>query len=250
MKSIQPDQPDSVGAIENHHRAIWAKPFLKEIYSRFYAELQSALPAGIHGAVIEVGAGAGFLKNRLPGLVSGDILPSRFIDVCFDAQQLPFRPGCLKGILMLNVFHHLPAAAGFLMDAVRCLAPGGVIAMIEPWMTAGSHVIYKLLHHEATEKGQPGWNFASSGPLSGANQALAWIVFERDRMIFNRRFPNLKIEAIRLHTPLRYLASGGLSHRFSAPLAWYRPMLRLEERARPLRRHLAMFATVILRRLP
>jgi SAM-dependent methyltransferase len=239
---------DSVSSLEGHYQAIRNKPFLRRLYTDFYRDLRQALPGGIHGPVVEIGAGAGFLRNHLPGLIAGDILPTRFIDVCFDAQRLPFQPNRLKGILMLNVFHHLPSAVTFLSDAARCLMPGGVIAMIEPWMTAGSHWVYRLFHHEATEKGQSGWDFESSGPLSGANQALAWIVFQRDRADFDRRFPTLRIETVRLHTPLRYLASGGLSHPFSAPLACYAPMLRLEQQAHCLRRCLSMFATIVVKR--
>jgi hypothetical protein len=120
--------------------------------------------------------------------------------------------------------------------------------MIEPWITVWSYLIYKLLHHEATDISQRGWDFESSGPLSGANPALPWIVFQRDRFLFERIFSNLRIEAIRLHTPLRYLASGGLSYTATAPLSWYGPLVRLETRAQPLRRGFAMFATIILRR--
>ncbi len=239
---------DSVSSLEDHFLAIRSKPFLRRLYTDFYKEILQTLPGDLRGPVVEIGSGAGFLKNCLPGSITGDIWPTRFIDVCFDAQQLPFPPDSLKAVVMLNVFHHLPSAVSFLSDAARCLQPGGVIAMIEPWMTVGSHLAYKLFHHEATEKGQAGWEFESSGPLSGANQALAWIVFHRDRAGFERRFPNLRIEAVRPHTPLRYLASGGLSHRFSAPISCYAPLLRLEQRMHRLRRCLSLFATIVVTR--
>ncbi|HEX7663729.1 MAG TPA: hypothetical protein VF407_04435, partial [Polyangiaceae bacterium] len=58
---------------------------------------------------------------------------------------------------------------------------------------------------EATE-----WAFASTGPLSGANGALAWIVFERDRATFERRFPGLRLERFEPCAPLRYWVAGGL----------------------------------------
>jgi SAM-dependent methyltransferase len=176
-------------------------------------------------------------------------VPSRFIDACFDARHQPFKPNSLKGIVMLNVFHHIPSAGLFLSDAQRCLKPGGVVVMIEPWITFGSHWIYKLLHHEAVDTSQRGWDFASSGPLSGANQALPWIVFKRDRLLFERIFSNLRIEAIRPHTALRYLASGGLSHKATAPLSWYAPLARMETRAQALRSGFSMFATIILKRI-
>jgi hypothetical protein len=33
------------------------------------------------------------------------------------------------------------------------------------------------------------WSFPAVGPLSGANGALPWILFERDRARFEREFP-------------------------------------------------------------
>ena len=37
---------------------------------------------------------------------------------------------------MTNVFHHLAHAELFFNNAARCVKPGGVIAMIEPWMAS------------------------------------------------------------------------------------------------------------------
>jgi len=241
-------QRDSIATIEKDHKTIRNKPFLSRLYADFYEEIRFAMPAEVQGPVVEVGAGAGFLKNHLPPLISGDVLPSRFIDVCFDARSLPFRENSLKGIVMLNVFHHIPSAGVFLADAQRCLQRGGVVVMIEPWITAWSLLIYKLFHHENVDISQRGWEFESTGPLSGANQALPWIFFQRDRVLFEHTFSNLRIETIRLHTPLRYLASGGLSHQATAPMSWYAPLVRMENRARPLRGVFSMFATIILKR--
>ena len=240
---------DSIASIEGDYQTIRNKPFLSRLYSDFYEEIRRALPTEVQGPVIELGAGAGFFKNHIPELITGDVLPSGFIDVCFDARRLPFKPNSLKGIVMLNVFHHIPSAGAFLSDAQRCLKCGGVVVMIEPWITVWSHLIYKLLHHEATDTSQQGWDFESSGPLSGANQALPWIIFQRDRILFKRQFSHFRIEAVRPHTPLRYLASGGLSHKATAPLSWYAPLVRMETRAQPLRRGFSMFATIILKRV-
>ena len=240
---------DSVADTEADYQTIRNKPFLSRLYADFYEEMRLAIPAGVQGPVVELGAGAGFFRNHLPQLITGDILPSRFIDACFDARHLPFKSNSLRGIVMLNVFHHIPSAGLFLSDAQRCLKRGGVVVMIEPWITFWSHQIYKLLHHEATDTSQRGWDFESSGPLSGANQALPWIIFQRDRILFKRQFLHFRIEAVRPHTPLRYLASGGLSHKATAPLSWYAPLVRMETRAQPLRRGFSMFATIILKRV-
>lgn len=240
---------DSIADIEADSRVLRGKPFLLRLYADFYDELRRGIPEDGQGAVVELGAGAGFLKNRLPQLIASDILATRFIDACFDARHLPFRPNSLKGIVMLNVFHHLPSVGLFLSEAERCLATGGAVVMIEPWISVWSYWIFKLFHHEATDPFQKEWGFESSGPLSGANQALPWIVFQRDRVLFERQFPKLRIEAVRPHTPLRYLASGGLSHRAAAPERWYETLSRMESRTQRLGGLFCMFATIILRRI-
>jgi hypothetical protein len=52
------------------------------------------------------------------------------------------------------------------------------------------------------------WTFPLAGPLSGANGALPWIVFERDRQAFEAQFHDFEIRAVRPLMPIRYLISG------------------------------------------
>jgi hypothetical protein len=70
--------------------------------------------------------------------------------------------------------------------------------------------IYRHVHHEGFAPDAPAWEFASTGPLSDANGALAWIVFERDRERFTREFRELELARYQPHTPLMYWLSGGL----------------------------------------
>jgi len=48
----------------------------------------------------------------------------------------------------------------------------GWIIMIEPWINRWSLWVYSNLHHEVIDISTDSWSFTSSGPLSGANQAL------------------------------------------------------------------------------
>lgn len=89
--------------------------------------------------------------------------------------------------------------------------------MIEPWVSKWSSFIYPRFHHEPFRPDMKGWKFPSSGPLSGSNQALPWIVFLRDQQRFAREFPQLKIIKIQPFMPFRYLVSGGLSLRSLMP---------------------------------
>jgi hypothetical protein len=170
------------------------------------------------------------------------------IDVVLDAQQLPFRDGTLRGIVMTDVFHHLPRARSFLTEAARCVRPGGVIGMVEPWVSTWSGQVYRRLHHEPFRPDAPAWEFPSSGPLSGANSALPWLVFERDRQQFEHELPVWQILEVRPMMPVRYLVSGGVSLRSLMPGWSFPAWRRIEDLLQPWMKHLAMFATIVLRR--
>jgi SAM-dependent methyltransferase len=64
--------------------------------------------------------------------------------------------------------------------------------------------------------------------LSRANNALPWIIFQRDRKLFEEKFPRLKILRIKRHTLLFYFASGGLAYRSFLP-SFFLPLLHLSE---------------------
>ena len=73
--------------------------------------------------------------------------------------------------------------------------------------------VYLHLHHEQFEPNAEDWIIESFGPLSGANGALPWIIFNRDRKIFTNKYPKLKILNIKPIMPISYLLSGGISMR-------------------------------------
>jgi len=121
--------------------------------------------------------------------------------------------------------------------------------MIEPSHSIFARFIYQKFHHEPYDDKTQQWNFPSSGPLSGANGALPWIIFERDINIFHKKFKNLKLESIKLHTPFRYLLSGGLSYKFFSAKMWFKPFSFIEKLFSPLNSQLAMFQTIIIQKL-
>jgi ubiquinone/menaquinone biosynthesis C-methylase UbiE len=138
-----------------------------------------------------------------------------------DGQQLPFKDESLRAIVMTDVFHHLPKPREFFGESIRCLHSGGVIMMIEPWVTPWSKFVYKRFHSEPFVQEAPDWEFSRSGPLSGANGANPWIIFARDRDKFSKEFKELQVMSIRPIMPLRYLLSGGVSLRTSMPGGTY-----------------------------
>lgn len=223
-------------------RIIREKPFLLKIYREWYAALVSSIPTGA-GAVLELGSGAGFFDECLPDAITSEIFHCPHVRLVADAQCLPMADRALRAIVMCDVLHHIPQPRRFFKEAARSVRPGGVIAMIEPWVTVWSKLIYTRLHHEPFRPDAADWEIPRGGPLSGANGAIPWIVFRRDRGQFEREFPQWEIRDIVPCMPIRYLLSGGISKRGLMP-AWTFPIWRTLEH--PLRNKAAMFAKIVL----
>jgi SAM-dependent methyltransferase len=221
------------------------KPFLRRIYEEWYRTIARSLPAG-PGRVLELGSGAGFLADFVPGLVRSEIFYTPGIDAVLDGLELPFASATLRGIAMTNVLHHLPRPLDFFREAARCVRPGGVVTMIEPWVTPWSQLVYTRLHHEPFDPKAPDWNLPPGGPLSAANGALPWILFVRDRARFEKEAPEWQVRAITPMMPLRYLVSGGISLRGLMPAASYPLWAGIERGLGGISRGTAMFAQVVL----
>jgi SAM-dependent methyltransferase len=228
-------------------RILAEKRFLRRIYEEWYKAIAASLPPG-EGPVLELGAGAGFLADFVPGLLRSEIFYAPGIDAVLDGLALPFRDRSLRGIAMTNVLHHLPRPLRFFTEAARAVRPGGVVTMIEPWVTPWSRWVYTRLHHEPFLPEARGWEIPAGGPLSGANGALPWILFQRDRERFEREAPGWRVRSIQPMMPFRYLVSGGVSLRGLTPAASYPLWKGLEKMLSPFNSRLAMFAHVVIER--
>ena len=111
---------------------------------------------------LEAASWTGTSRSSLPKCSSAGMLN------ILNGQALPFASGSLRAIVMTDVMHHIPNVRLFFQEASRCVPPGGVISMIEPWVTAWSKFIYTHLHHEPFDPSAEEWAFPASGPLSGA----------------------------------------------------------------------------------
>ena len=242
--SLSLDHPDTT---ELRNQVIASKPFLKSIYDEWYSTLARKLPPG-DGPVLELGSGAGYCDRFIPGLITSEIFPCSRARVVLDAQRIPFADGSLRAIVMTDVLHHIPHVERFFTEASRCLRKDGKILMIEPWVTPWSRWIYTRFHHEPFRPEAEDWSFSSTGPLSGSNSAIPWIVFVRDRRRFESLFPELSIERIRPFMPFRYLVSGGVSLRNLMPGFTHAGWAALEGMLEPEMSRLAMFAFVSLLR--
>jgi SAM-dependent methyltransferase len=198
---------------EELRRLIQAKPALRSYYLNAYRRYSQCLErCPSEGIALELGSGGGFAKKVIPEMLTSDTLPYSGVDKVIDATKMPFDDGTLKAIFMLNVFHHIPDVGAFLKEAQRCLKPEGHLLIVDQHPGWIGWPIYRFLHHEPFDPSAQDWRFHSTGPLSGANGALAWIVFRRDRDKFKALFPMLEILKYEPHTPLGYWLSGGLKH--------------------------------------
>jgi SAM-dependent methyltransferase len=202
------DSPDRIAELRS---VIQSKGFLRRFYREVYLKYRAAVQrAPKDGLIIELGSGASFIKEFIPDAVTSDLIPYPGIDQVLDATKLPFANESVRAILMMNVFHHIPDVEAFLREADRCLMPGGRLFIMDQNVGWLSRIMLGKLHHEPFCPDAQEWSFNTSGPLSGANGALAWIVFQRDRKQFNSMFPKLKLVQFRPHTPFRYWLAGGL----------------------------------------
>jgi len=226
-----------------HREIIRHKKFLRKLYEQWYDEFIKEIENLPNDTFIELGSGGGFLKELEPRVICTDILELPTNDMTFSALNMPFRDNSVGGIFMVDTMHHIPDIEKFLIEANRVLAKNGKMIMIEPANSLWGRFIYKNFHHEPFDlKG--GWTFPSKGPLSGANGALPWIVFERDKLIFKEKFPNLIIETINYRNPLLYLISGGVSYKQLLPDFMFPIIDKIDRLLPKLSRQMSMFQLI------
>ncbi len=236
---------DDVRTTEDRVQIIEKRGFLNAIYNEWFDCHMRAIPEHAD-RLAEIGTGGKSFKSRNPQTLTSDILAVSHVDVVMDAQHLPFADESMDALILTNVLHHIPDVQLFLKESVRCLRSGGVATMIEPWVNGFSSQIYRYIHHEPFDPTTRAWSFKSTGALSGANQALPWIVFERDRQFFDKAYPTLGITDIHVMMPLSYILSGGFSAPPLLPGAAYRLWRGIERRIPLLERRAGLFAHIVL----
>ncbi len=149
---------------------------------------------------------------------------------------------------MTDVLHHLPDVRRFFHCATECIHKNGMIIMIEPWVTPLSKIIYHFLLHEPFQPDIDRWEFSASGPLTGANTALPWMLFSRDRKKFEKEFFKWQIRKIKPIMPFLYIVSGGISMRSLMPAASFSFWRSFENMLSPWMKYIAMFAQITLKK--
>ena len=231
-----------------HHKdIIEGKPFLRRLYVEWYSRLSKQTLDLPSGQLIELGSGGGFMKEIIPDVKTSDIMEFESNDYTFNALDMPFEDASISAFLMVDVFHHVPDSKKFLEEMERCLKPGGKIIMSEPCVSWWSKIIFKNFHHEPFRP-DGDWTIPGTGPMSDANGALPWIVFERDVQLFQSSFPSLKIIEMEKHSALRYLLSGGVSMKQLVPNWSYSFLGRLERFIKAILPGFALFQFITFKK--
>jgi len=237
-----------------HGSILREKALLRSAFETFYRDMSSLCDRyfPVHGAEIELGTGAGFFKSLRPALKTSDVRKGLNIDMELDAQAMNLPDDSVRCIYAINVFHHLPDPERFFNELVRVLRPGGGCILIEPHGGFSSALLHRHLHsdeHFDTEA--QGWKTSEiGGPLSGANQALAHIVFERDFQRFNELYGG-RLEIVHRGyelNALRYLLSGGLNFRQLVPSFMAGPLIMFESLMRPFARFWSLHRAIVIRK--
>lgn len=226
-------------------RIIENKPYLKKLYTDFYQIFKKESLNLPKGKKIELGSGAGFIKKIIPSVITTDIMKLPNCDMVVNAEKMPFKNSSLSAIYLLNTFHHIKNPKKALSEFQRVLKHKGKVIMIEPNNCLFSRIIYQKFHHEDFDP-KAGWKINKKGNLSAANGALPWIIFVRDRKIFEGLYPKLKIEKLRTHTPFSYIISGGFKFPSLLPHQFFPIVRTLENLTSPLHSLLGMFVTIVI----
>jgi len=244
------DSPDRLAV---HAAVLASKPMLAAVFRECHElllDVDRRTFGDTPGLRVELGAGVAPVAMTFPDVLATDVVPGPGLDRVLDAQDMDLPDGSVRALYGQNCFHHLPDPLRFLTEAERVIAPGGGVILIEPYYGPVASAVFKrLFASEEFDKAMPGWSSDAAGPMLGANQALSYIVFVRDRERFVRELPGLElVQSFPLGNYVRYLLSGGLNFRQLAP-TWSEPALRALERAlRPAARVLALHHVVVLRR--
>lgn len=246
---------DNPSLLEFHNKIINEKKILRSAFNSFYDVMLNCNKKFIKvkGKEFELGCGVGFFKKRRRALITTDIRHSKYIDCILDAQKMNLKDHSVRCFYAINVFHHLPKPDLFFKELIRVLVLGGGVILIEPHNGFFSRTVHKYLHkNEIFNVFQKSWtNKKILGPLSGANQALSYLVFERDKKKFIKKYGNfLEIKHQKyINNGLRYFFSGGLNFRQLLPNFFLHLIQLIESILSPFSKHTSLYqVTVIIRK--
>ena len=198
------------------------------LYKEWYEIISNSL-SEIEGINIELGCGASFIDQVNKSIKKTDIFFNSNTDFKLNAMDIGKNfENKVSNLILVNVFHHISDPELFLKSAEKSLLSGGRIIMIEPSNNYWSRLVYKFVGHETFDRSQIEWKFDSKDPLLDSNQALSWIILERDYEKFKKLFPMFSLIKKKNMMPFTYLLSGG--HSFNTRIGKFIRIIRKFER--------------------
>jgi len=171
----------------------------------------------------------------MPDVVTTDIQRAPWLDCIADAQRLPFASGSAANIVMVDVLHHLEFPLAFLHEAARVLDWGGRLLMIEPAITWGSTLFYRLFHHEPVRTSVD--VFAEGSPCPHRNPTIRTRLFPlfatRECARLHQLVPVLRIAQVEWFSLAAYPLSGGFKPWSLVTARFARRMLTIECKLEP-----------------
>lgn len=209
-----------MGNILQEHKDTWEKKkILRVIYEEWYKKIIDNL-SEVNGKTVELGAGSGNFKEYMPDVISADIDKCDWLDMCFDAHNMPFENESLANIVLIDVLHHLYNPVKFLEEASRVLKKGGRVIMLEPYPSPFSLQIYKRFHPEPFIFDV---DYFSKNDLQDkdpwdSNQAIPYLIFFKNVDKFNKNYGDkFKIVEKEKLSFILYPVSGGFENKAMIP---------------------------------
>jgi SAM-dependent methyltransferase len=244
---------DGEKRLELHRKMLEKKRMLREAFTEFhhlFRKLEQRFLAG-KGIEVELGAGVSPMRDSYPEVLATDIVYTPHLDRVINAEAMDLADNSVKAIYGQNCFHHFPHPDQFFKELDRVLVPGGGAILLEPYYGPFASFMFKrLFRTEGFDKIYPSWETPAAGPMNGANQALSYIVFVRDRAQFELKHPSLKIvQQQPAGNYLKYLLSGGLNFRQLLPDSFTGSIGLLEKLISPLNRWIALHHVIVIRKV-
>lgn len=235
-----------------HKIVLQRKALIRDVFREFheiFLRLDDKYFSG-EGKAVELGSGVYPVKESAPQVAATDVVGAPHLDYILDACAMHLPSSSVRAFYLQNVFHHLPFPSRFFAELERTLVPGGGAIIIEPADGVLASFLYpRLFASESYDKEATGWEAEMGGPMSGANQALSHVIFERDADRFSHEHPGLEVvHCDVLGNWLRYLVSGGLNFRPLVPPSAAIVLRGVEWLLKPARRWIGLHKVIVIRK--
>ncbi len=199
------------------------------VYSKIYQRLAeiTGLEFSNSLTLIEIGASGSIGKLLFPALHTLDVRPGLGVDSVLKSFELPFANSSVDAVIGKDVLHHMDSVESHFLEIDRVLRLGQSAVYLEPNWNLWSRFILYLFHPEPFVRSQTGWNFKSTDPMY-SNQALPWIIFVRDKRVFEKKFPNLVPQIHESFIGISYVLSGGVNGRVKTPQKFLVLLFKIE----------------------